>query len=79
VTQPETPRVVLSWPYEASTAKPTPLPVPEVAGQSPREAALALHRRGFKVHLRGLGRVSRTVPAAGEPALPGTPVTLWTE
>jgi cell division protein FtsI (penicillin-binding protein 3) len=72
-------RIVLSWPYVAADVKVTPLPVPEVAGQSVREAALALHRRGFRVNLRGLGRVSRTAPPGGEPALPGTAVTVWAE
>jgi cell division protein FtsI (penicillin-binding protein 3) len=72
-------RIVLSWPYDVADVKVRPLPVPEVAGQSVREAALALHRRGFRVNLRGLGRVSRTAPAGGEPALPGTAVTVWAE
>ena len=72
-------RIVLSWPYVAADVKVTPLPVPEVAGQSVREAALALHRRGFRVNLRGLGRVSRTAPPGGEPARPGTAVTVWAE
>jgi cell division protein FtsI (penicillin-binding protein 3) len=72
-------RVVLSWPYDVADVKVKPLPVPEVAGQSVREAALALHRRGFRVNLRGLGQVSRTAPPGGEPALPGTAVTVWAE
>jgi cell division protein FtsI (penicillin-binding protein 3) len=72
-------RIVLSWPYEAAVVEVKSLPVPEVAGLSAREAALALHRRGFRVNLRGLGQVSRTVPPAGEPTLPGTAVTVWTE
>ena len=72
-------RVVLSWPYNFADVKVKPLPVPEVAGQSVREAALALHRRGFRVNLRGLGQVSRTAPPGGEPALPGTAVTVWAE
>ena len=72
-------RIVLSWPYHAAEVKVKPLPVPEVAGQSVREAAFALHRRGFRVNLHGLGRVSRTAPPGGEPALPGTAVTVWAE
>jgi cell division protein FtsI (penicillin-binding protein 3) len=72
-------RLVLSWPYDAADVKVKPLPVPEVGGESVREAALALHRRGFRVDLRGLGRVSRTAPPGGEPALPGTVVTVWAE
>jgi len=43
-----------------------------VLGRSIREAALALHRRGFRVTLRGLGRVVRTVPAGGEVARGGS-------
>ena len=79
-TRVNTPRVILSWPYEAAAGvKAKPLPVPEVAGRSVREAALALHRRGFRVNLRGLGRVSRTAPPSGEQALPGTAVTVWAE
>jgi hypothetical protein len=31
------------------------------------------------VNLHGLGRVSRTAPPGGEPALPGTAVTVWAE
>ena len=72
-------RIVLSWPYDPADVKVKSLPVPEVVGQSVREAALALHRRGFRVNLRGLGRVSRTAPSGGEPALPGTAVTVWAE
>jgi len=72
-------RVVLTWPYDVADVKVKPLPVPEVAGQSVREAALALHRRGFRVNLRGLGQVSRTAPPGGESALPGTAVTVWAE
>jgi cell division protein FtsI (penicillin-binding protein 3) len=72
-------RIVLSWPYNVAEVKVKPLPVPEVAGQSVREAAFALHRRGFRVNLHGLGRVSRTAPPGGEPALPGTAVTVWAE
>jgi cell division protein FtsI (penicillin-binding protein 3) len=72
-------RIVLSWPYNAAEVKVKPLPVPEVTGQSVREAAFALHRRGFRVNLHGLGRVSRTAPPGGEAALPGTAVTVWAE
>jgi hypothetical protein len=74
-----TTRIVLSWPYEAAEVKTKPLAVPEVGGLPVREAALALHRRGFRVNLRGLGQVSRTAPPGGEPALPGTAVTVWAE
>jgi PASTA domain-containing protein len=73
------PRVVLAWPYYSSESTLKPIPVPQVAGRPVREAALALHRRGFRVALRGLGRVSRTLPAGGETAMPGTAVTVWAQ
>jgi cell division protein FtsI (penicillin-binding protein 3) len=73
------PRVVLTWPYYSTESTLKPLPVPEVAGRPVREAALALHRRGFRVVLRGLGRVSRTLPAGGDAAMPGTSVTVWAQ
>jgi cell division protein FtsI (penicillin-binding protein 3) len=73
------PVVVLGWPYQKSDSALAPVPVPSVAGRSLREAALALHRRGLRMSLRGLGRVVRTTPAAGEPAPPGASVTVWAE
>jgi cell division protein FtsI (penicillin-binding protein 3) len=72
-------RVVVQWPFSPINTKVVALPVPDVVGRSVRDAALALHRRGFRVGLRGLGQVSRTVPAGGETALPGTAVTVWAE
>jgi cell division protein FtsI (penicillin-binding protein 3) len=71
--------VVLTLPYTSAISKAIPLAVPNVTGRPVREAALALHRRGFRVSLRGLGRVSRTLPAGGEPALPGSAVTVWAD
>jgi cell division protein FtsI (penicillin-binding protein 3) len=73
------PPVVVSLPYRAPEASTAPRPVPDVAGRSIREAALALHRRGFRVNLRGLGRVVGTVPAAGESARPGSSVMVLAE
>jgi beta-lactam-binding protein with PASTA domain len=70
------PPVVVSLPYRPPPANTAPRTVPEVAGRSIREAALALHRRGFRVSLRGLGRVTGTVPPAGELAPPGSPVVV---
>jgi cell division protein FtsI (penicillin-binding protein 3) len=78
-TPPGPPPVVVTLPYRAAQPSPAPRPVPDVGGQSIREAALALHRRGFEVNLRGLGRVVRTVPAAGESARPGSPVLVLAE
>jgi cell division protein FtsI (penicillin-binding protein 3) len=72
-------RVVLSWPYRPDRQAAVTRPVPDVGGRSVREAALALHRRGFRVSLRGLGRVSRTLPAGGESAKAGTAVIVWAE
>jgi cell division protein FtsI (penicillin-binding protein 3) len=72
-------RVVLSWPYQVPSISVKPLPVPEVEGHSAREAALALHRRGFRVDLHGIGQVSRTAPPGGSSARPGTLVSVWAE
>jgi cell division protein FtsI (penicillin-binding protein 3) len=76
---PGLPPVVVSLPYHAAEADDAPRPVPDVAGRSIREAALALHRRGFRVSLVGLGRVVRTVPAGGESARPGSAVLVLAE
>jgi cell division protein FtsI (penicillin-binding protein 3) len=71
--------VVVTLPYRAPAISSAALPVPDVAGRSIREAALALHRRGFRVNLRGLGRVVRTMPGAGENARPGSAVLVVAE
>jgi cell division protein FtsI (penicillin-binding protein 3) len=71
--------VVITLPYRAPQLSGAARPVPDVAGRSIREAALALHRRGFRVYLRGLGRVVRTVPGAGENARPGSAVQVLAE
>ncbi len=73
------PVIALSWPYHPSDSMTSPRPIPDVAGRSVREAALALHRRGFQVGLRGLGRVVRTEPAAGQSAARGSSVIIWAE
>jgi hypothetical protein len=73
------PVVAVSLPYHPVDSMPQRLPVPSVAGRSVREAALALHRRGFRVSLQGLGRVVRTVPGGGEIARRGSSVTVWAE
>jgi cell division protein FtsI (penicillin-binding protein 3) len=73
------PPVVVTLPYRAPEISTAARPVPDVAGRSIREAALALHRRGFRVNLRGLGRVVRTVPGAGENARPGSAVLVLAE
>jgi cell division protein FtsI (penicillin-binding protein 3) len=71
--------VVVTLPYRAPEISTAVRPVPDVAGRSIREAALALHRRGFRVNLRGLGRVVRTVPGPGESARPGSAVLVLAE
>jgi hypothetical protein len=73
------PVIALSWPYHSSDSVASPRAIPDVAGRSVREAALALHRRGFQVGLRGLGRVIRTEPAAGQSAARGSSVIIWAE
>ncbi len=54
-------------------------PVPNVTGLSLRHAASTVHRRGFRVAVRGSGDVVRTTPAAGDSAAYGATVTLWAE
>jgi cell division protein FtsI (penicillin-binding protein 3) len=71
--------VAVRWPYHPSDSVTSPRPIPDVTGRSVREAALALHRRGFQVGLRGLGRVVRTEPAAGESAARGSSVIVWAD
>ena len=74
-----TSRVVLSWPYHPPRTERTSSSIPELTGRPVREAVHALHRRGFRVTLRGFGEVSRTMPPAGHTAIAGTPVTVWAE
>jgi cell division protein FtsI (penicillin-binding protein 3) len=73
------PKIVVAWPYHGQDAAPAPRPVPQVENHTTREAVLALHRAGFRVVLRGLGRVTRTAPTAGEIVKPGAIVTVWAE
>jgi cell division protein FtsI (penicillin-binding protein 3) len=78
-TLPGASRVVLSWPHKPPRLGRISSSIPDVTGRPVREAAYALHRRGFRVILRGLGEVNRTMPAAGQTAVAGTPVTVWAE
>ncbi len=73
------PIVAIAWPFKPETPSNAALPVPDVVGRSVREAALAMHRRGLRMSLRGLGRVTRTVPAAGQQVRPGTSIAVWAE
>ena len=76
---PTKPVVVVKWPYEKTDSAGQPVAVPKLIGRSVREAALALHRRGFRMSLNGFGRVVRTEPPANEPLAPGTPVMVWAQ
>ena len=68
---------VVPWPYRPDTAARSPgRVVPDVSGQPLREAVKSLHRRGFRVALRGWGTPDRTLPAAGSTAPAGSIVTL---
>jgi hypothetical protein len=71
--------VVVSWPYQPADTSKSVRPVPSVEGEEVRQATLALHRSGFRVDLKGLGKVTRTSPGSGESAAPGTTVAVWTE
>ena len=73
------PKVVVAWPPVTAQASRTLEPVPATVGTAVRRAALALHRRGFEVELRGSGKVVRTMPAAGDSATTGATVTVWAE
>src|SRR2546422_4283438 len=66
---------VVPWPYHPDSAAPGPArPVPDVTGMEMRAAVRALHRRGFRVALKGWGAAEHTWPAAGDSAAlgPGT-------
>jgi membrane peptidoglycan carboxypeptidase len=72
--------VVLPWPLSADSTKARDRrPVPNVVGANLRKAAVALHRRGFQVALRGGGLVVRTSPAAGDSLTAGGTVTVWAQ
>ncbi len=76
-------------PYVVSVPAPPPVPdservqpkraVPDVTGRQLREAALTLHRRGFRVVVKGWGVVHHSWPAAGATAAAGSTVTLFAE
>jgi cell division protein FtsI (penicillin-binding protein 3) len=69
---------VVSWPFHPDTAAAVPRrAVPDVAGRSLREAVRALHRRGFRVILKGWGAAHHTWPAAGDSAAAGSLVTIF--
>jgi cell division protein FtsI (penicillin-binding protein 3) len=69
---------VVPWPYRPDTAAGAERRrVPDVAGRTLRDAARTLHRRGFRVALRGWGLAEHTWPAAGDSARVGSLVTLF--
>ncbi|HYF40587.1 MAG TPA: penicillin-binding transpeptidase domain-containing protein, partial [Gemmatimonadales bacterium] len=72
-------KVVVAWPHRNADSTSSGRAVPSVVGQTARAAVLALHQQGFRVGLRGLGRVTRTAPSSGETVQPGTIVTVWAE
>ena len=71
---------VVSLPYAPDSAQAQPARnVPDVTGRSLRDAARMLHRRGFRVVVKGWGVVHHTWPAPGESAAAGSTVTLFAE
>ena len=71
---------VIAWPYVADTSVTQPdRVIPNVTGQPLREAARALHARGFDVVVKGWGVIHHTWPAAGEHVPAGTTVTMFAE
>ena len=71
---------VVSVPYAPDSARAQPArAVPDVTGRSLREAARTLHRRGFRVVVKGWGVVHHSWPAAGDKAAAGSTVTLFAE
>src|SRR5881397_611013 len=71
---------VVPWPYERDSTGVGPRrAVPDVAGVGMREAVRTLHRRGFRVALRGWGVAEHTWPAAGDSAAAGSMVTLFAD
>jgi cell division protein FtsI (penicillin-binding protein 3) len=69
---------VVPWPYRPDSAGVAPRrTVPDVTSLGMREAVRTLHRRGFRVALRGWGAAEHTWPAAGDSAAAGSTVTLF--
>jgi cell division protein FtsI (penicillin-binding protein 3) len=70
---------VVAWPADFGRAESVTRPVPDVRGLGLRAAARLVHRNGFRVQVRGWGRVVRTVPPPGDGAATGSLVTLFAE
>ena len=76
-TTPESVRAV-SWPLAPAPTRRDTV-VPDVAGMDIRAATRVLHGTGFRVGIRGSGRVVRSEPGAALPAPRGATVTLVAE
>jgi cell division protein FtsI (penicillin-binding protein 3) len=69
---------VVPWPYRPDSVTAHRFrAVPDVSGGSMREAVRVLHRRGFRVKLKGWGVALHTAPPAGDSAVAGSVVTLF--
>jgi hypothetical protein len=78
--EPIRPVVAVDWPFRPDSVRARPLQeVPALKGESVRRAVATLHRRGFRVSLRGTGTVQRTNPSAGDSVRVGRTVTVWAE
>src|SRR5438128_4836460 len=67
---------VVPWPYQPdSVGAGRRQAVPDVTGLRLREAVRVLHRRGFRVTLKGWGTAEHTWPAPGDSAAPRPTVT----
>ncbi|MEP7325403.1 MAG: penicillin-binding transpeptidase domain-containing protein [Gemmatimonadota bacterium] len=72
--------VTMPWPYRPDSLTPGHRQeVPQVVGLPVRRAVTALHRRGFKIVLHGLGQVSSVTPGQGDSVPVGGTVVLWAQ
>ncbi len=72
--------VIRSWPPVAGVEPADPgAQIPQVMGLTVRQAVLQLHRRGFRVSLKGTGdRIVQVAPAGGQTLTRGGKVIIWT-
>jgi len=71
---------VIQWPYVADSAPAPPdRVIPNVAKRPLREGVRTLHRRGFRVVIKGWGVIDHTWPAAGEHAAAGATITVFAQ
>ncbi|MEE8360760.1 MAG: penicillin-binding transpeptidase domain-containing protein [Gemmatimonadales bacterium] len=72
--------VVRSWPPVSGVEPADPgAQIPQVMGLTVRQAVLQLHRRGFRVSLKGTGdRIVQAAPAGGQTLTRGGKVIIWT-